>query len=75
MIAYVHGDEVPPDFSTLAACGFTIVCLDTTAPWYHESRLTEGRALGLTVVAFAMKYVGTRPSLRREQRMHQQRAS
>jgi hypothetical protein len=75
MIAYIYGDEVPPDFATLAACGFTTVCLDTMAPWYDESMPIEGRAFGLTVVAFAMKYVLGRSAVRREDRIHPRRAS
>ena len=75
MIAYVYGDGVPPDFATLAACGFRIVCLDRTAPWFKESMLAEASQVGLTAVAFAMKYVIGQRSSRREVRMLEQHAS
>ena len=57
LIAYVYGDEVAPDFAALAACGFTIVCLDSSAPWFREEMIAEAGAAGLTATAFAMKYV------------------
>jgi hypothetical protein len=75
LIAYVYGDDVPPDFETLAACGFNIVCLDKTAPWYNESMIAEARKLDLTVVAFAMKHVMARLSGPREFRKLPQKAS
>ena len=53
LIAYVYGD-VPPDFAAIAACGFTVVLLDSSAPWFGETTLAEAKAHGLTAVAFRM---------------------
>ena len=57
LIAYVYGDDVAPDFAALGACGFTIVCLDKSAPWFREEMIAEARRQGLTAIAFEMKYV------------------
>ena len=57
LIAYVYGDDVAPEFAALAACGFTIVCLDKSAPWFREKMIAEARRQGLTAIAFEMKYV------------------
>jgi len=54
LIAYVYGDDVAPDFAALAACGFTIVCLDKSAPWFREEMIAEARRQGLTAIAFEM---------------------
>jgi hypothetical protein len=57
LIAYVYGD-VPPDFAAIAACGFTVVCVDTSAPWFNDRTLAEARAHDLIGVAFRMSYEG-----------------
>jgi len=57
LIAYVYGDDVAPDFAALAACGFSIVCLDKGAPWFRDEMVAEARDNGLTAIAFEMKYV------------------
>lgn len=57
MIAHVYGD-VPPDFAAIAACGFTVVCLDSTAQWYREELLARAKGEGLTPFAFPMRPVG-----------------
>jgi len=57
LIAYVYG-EAPPDFAAIAACGFTIVCLDSSASWCTDASITAARAEGLTVVPFRMSYAG-----------------
>jgi len=56
LIAYVYG-EVPPDFAAMAACGFTIVCLDSSASWFSDATIAAAKAQGLTPVAFRMGYV------------------
>ena len=63
LIAYVYGDDVPPDFSALVACGFEIVCLDKSAPWFREEMISEAEGMGLQAVAFAMKYIVSRTAL------------
>jgi hypothetical protein len=57
LIAYVYG-ETPPDFGAIAAFGFTIICLDTSAPWFRDQMIAEAKAHGLTPVAFRMAYAG-----------------
>ena len=57
MIANVYGDT-PPDFAAIAAFGFTVVCLDSTAPWFREAMIEEAKTHGLTPVAFPMGYGG-----------------
>jgi hypothetical protein len=57
LIAYVYG-EAPPDFAAIAACGFTVVCVDTSAPWFSDATLAEARAHDLVGVAFRMSYEG-----------------
>jgi hypothetical protein len=58
LIAYVYGDT-PPDFPAIAAFGFTVVCLDSSAPWFNDATVAEAKAHGLTPVAFRMAYAGT----------------
>jgi hypothetical protein len=53
LIAYIYGDT-SPDFETVAAFGFTIVCLDSAAAWFSERTLEEAKARGLMVIAFRM---------------------
>ena len=55
LIAYVYGDT-RPDFDAIAAFGFTVVCLDTAAPWFGEGVVEGAKAHGLTVVSFRMGY-------------------
>lgn len=57
LIAYVYG-ETPPDFATLAAFGFTTVCLDSAASWCTDAAIAAAKAEGLTVVTFRMSYGG-----------------
>ena len=57
LIAYVYGDT-PPDFAALAACGFDIVCVDSSAPWFTERLIAAARAHGILVFAFRMGYAG-----------------
>jgi len=58
LIAYVHGD-VPPDFAAIAACGFTVVCLDVAASWFSEgTTIAAAKAHDLVPVAFRMSYGG-----------------
>ena len=57
LIAYVYG-EVPPDFAAIAACGFTVVCLDSSASWFDETTLARAKAHDLVPVAFRMGYAG-----------------
>ena len=57
LIAYVYGETVP-DFAAIAACGFTVVCVDTTASWCTDTALASAKAEGLTVVPFRMSYAG-----------------
>ena len=57
LIAYVYG-ETPPDFVAIAACGFTVVCLDTSASWFSDVAVANAKENGLTVVAFRMQYDG-----------------
>jgi hypothetical protein len=57
LIAYVYG-EVPPDFAAIAACGFTVVCLDSSASWFGRTTVAEAEAHGLVGVAFRMSYSG-----------------
>jgi hypothetical protein len=56
LIAYIHGDT-PPDFATVAAFGFTIVCLDSAAPWFSDRTISEAKAHGLMAIAFRMGHV------------------
>jgi hypothetical protein len=56
LIAYVHGDDTPPDFAALAAAGFEVVCLDRLAPWFSESMIRDAKAHGLLAVGFPMAY-------------------
>ena len=55
LIAYVYG-QVPPDFAAIAACGFTIVCLDSSASWFSEATIVAAKAHELVPVAFRMSY-------------------
>lgn len=57
LVAHVFGD-VPPDFAAIAACGFGIVCLDSTAPWFREVMLTRAREEGMLAFAFPMRCTG-----------------
>ena len=57
LVAHVYGD-VPPDFAAIAACGFTVVLLDSSAPWFSDSAVAEARAHDLTAVAFRMSSGG-----------------
>ncbi|HEY2855923.1 MAG TPA: hypothetical protein VGJ18_24000 [Gemmatimonadaceae bacterium] len=57
LIAYVYGDT-PPDFEAIAAFGFDVVCLDSSAPWYSDSTVRAAKMHGLTPFAFRMGYVG-----------------
>jgi hypothetical protein len=56
LIAYIYGDT-PPDFAAVAAFGFTVVCLDTAAPWFSEQAVSDARAHGLMAIAFRMSHV------------------
>lgn len=56
LIAYISGDT-PPDFEAVAAFGFTIVCLDTAAPWYSDGMVSEAKAHGLMAIAFRMGHL------------------
>ena len=58
VIAYVYGDDTPPDFASLAAFGFEIVCLDSTAPWFNETLVAAAAREGLSAFAFSMRYLG-----------------
>ena len=58
VIAYVYGDDTPPDFAAIAACGFQIVCLDSTAPWFNVSLVDAAAREGLSAFAFSMRYLG-----------------
>jgi hypothetical protein len=55
LIAYVYG-PTSPDFYTIAAMGFDIVCLDTRAPWYTPAMLEEAKRFGLSAVAHPMSF-------------------
>ena len=57
LIAYVYGDT-PPDFEAIAAFGFDVVCLDSSAPWYSDATVEAAKKHGLTPFAFRMGYVG-----------------
>jgi len=57
LIAYVYG-EVPPDFAAIAACGFTVVCIDSSAPWFSDATMEQAKAQDLTPVAFRMSHGG-----------------
>jgi hypothetical protein len=57
LIAYVYG-EAPPDFSAIAACGFTVVCLDSSASWFSDSTVADAKAHDLVAVPFRMSYTG-----------------
>jgi hypothetical protein len=57
LIAYVYG-EVPPDFAAIAACGFTVVCLDISASWFNDTTVAAAKAHDLIAVAFRMSYAG-----------------
>lgn len=57
LVAHVFGD-VPPDFAAIAACGFRIVCLDSTAPWFRDHMLERARDEGMLAFAFPMRYTG-----------------
>jgi hypothetical protein len=56
LIAYVYGGSTPPDFAAIAASGFSLVCLDTTAPWFTDTTVADAEANGLIAVAFPMAY-------------------
>lgn len=53
LIAYISGGT-PPDFEAVAAFGFTIVCLDSAAPWFSERTVADAKAHGLMAIAFRM---------------------
>ena len=53
LIAYIYGDT-PPDFEAVAAFGFTVVCLDSGAPWFSERVVANAKARGLIAIAFRM---------------------
>jgi hypothetical protein len=55
LIAYVYG-EAPPDFAAIAACGFTVVCLDSAASWFDDTTVAEAKAHDLVPVPFKMGY-------------------
>jgi hypothetical protein len=55
LIAYVYG-ETPPDFEAIAAFGFDVVCLDSSASWFNERTIADAREHGLMAVAFRMGY-------------------
>ena len=57
LIAHVYG-EVPPDFAAIAACGFTVVFLDSSASWFGPATVADAKAHGLAAVAFRMSYAG-----------------
>ena len=57
LVAYVFGDT-PPDFAAIAAFGFDVVCLDSSASWYCEAAVAAAKRYGLTPFAFRMGYVG-----------------
>ena len=57
LIAYVYGDT-PPDFEAIAAFGFDVVCLDSSAPWFSDATVGAAKKYGLTPVAFRMGYAG-----------------
>ena len=54
LVAHVYDGDVAPDFAAVAACGFSVVLLDTAAPWFSEAAVAAARAEGLMVVAFRM---------------------
>lgn len=53
LIAYIYGDT-PPDFDAVVAFGFSVVCLDSAAPWFSERTVSEAKARGLMAIAFRM---------------------
>lgn len=57
LVAYVYG-ETAPDFAAIAACGFTVVCVDTAASWCTDAAVAAAKRAGLTVVPFRMSYTG-----------------
>ena len=61
VIAYVYG-ETPPDFAAIAAAGFDVVVMDTSAAWYTPERIREANAHGLMAFAHPMSYPGLRPT-------------
>ncbi len=60
-IAYVYGDT-PPDFAAIAAAGFDVVVMDSTAAWFNENTIREANAHGLMAFAVRMSYPGLRPT-------------
>lgn len=56
LIAYVYGDT-PPDFDAIAAFGFSVVCLDSSAPWFSDHIVREAKVHGLMAIAFRMGHV------------------
>ena len=61
LIAYVFG-ATPPDFAAIAASGFDVVALDSTAPWFSPRMIASAKASGLTAVSFPMSYSPLRPT-------------
>lgn len=60
-IAYVYGDT-PPDFAAIAAAGFDVVVMDSTAPWFTLDLIRGANAHGLTAFAHPMRHPGLRPT-------------
>jgi hypothetical protein len=58
LVAHVYDGEVPPDFAAIAACGFSVVLLDTAAPWFSDKLVAAAKAEGLVVVSFRMGHAG-----------------
>ena len=56
LVAYIYGDT-PPDFEAIAAFGFEVVCLDSSASWYCDSVVAAAKQFGLTPFAFRMGYI------------------
>jgi hypothetical protein len=61
LIAYVFG-ATPPDFAAIAASGFDVVALDSTAPWFTSRTVAQAKTHGLTAVSFPMSYNPLRPT-------------
>ena len=56
LIAYVYG-HTPPDFEAIAAFGFSVVCLDSAAPWFSERTISQAKMHGLMAIAFRMGHL------------------
>ena len=61
LIAYVFG-ATPPDFAAIAASGFDVVALDSSAPWFTSRTVAQAKRHGLTAVSFPMSYYPLRPT-------------